>query len=59
MVVQLCTELIVYCVHACPHGIILQNDIAYLSFKTTVNDIEWSDSKRVNERKIHEMRRKI
>ena len=32
-----------------PHDVILQSGIVYLSFKTTVDDIEWSDSRRVKE----------
>ena len=40
--------LTVFCVDASPHDIILQAGKVHLSSKTTVDDIEWSHSKRVN-----------
>ena len=40
--------LTVYCKIPSPPGIILHAFIVYLSLKTRVMDIEWSESRRVN-----------
>ena len=50
MVAQLCTELHVNGIlcRYIHHVISLHSGIVYLSFKTTVNDIELSDSRRVD-----------